>query len=65
MAMELFVVKKNGVYIKGVVGIFSKLKFDEEARVKAAELEKDGYHDFDIQVFELDKAHDLSDDPPV
>jgi len=53
--MKVYMVYRQGVYMQGVVGIYSTLLKANDAIIKARGEEPDSYHSFDINIVELDK----------
>ena len=58
--MELYLVTRQGIYMQGIVGVFSTIEKAENAVKHAKAREFDGYHEFNIDLFHLDKEKDLS-----
>lgn len=54
--MYVYTVERSGVYQQGLVGIFTTKELAEEYAVKAKAAEKDDYHTFTIDRWELNKA---------
>ena len=56
---EVYVVTREGIYIQGIVGIFTTKEKAEEAMRAAAKREPDEYHSFDYDIFEIDVIYKL------
>lgn len=57
--MKLYMVIRSGIYMQGVVGIFSTHELADKAMCNAKAKEKDDYHGFDIEKIEVDREADL------
>ena len=60
--MEIYVVRRWGVYCQGVVGVFSTPDIAKDAVVVAKAEEPDDYHEFSITPLKLDRASTLSNE---
>lgn len=57
--MKLYLVYRQGVYMQGIVGVFSSMDLAEDARHAAKKRERDDYHSFEIEEFTLDEVEKL------
>ena len=51
----MFIVIRSGVYMQGIFGVYSCIENAEVAMKKAKSMEKDKYHEFEIEEVWLDK----------
>lgn len=52
--MKVYLVIKEGVYIRGIAGVYSSIEAAKVGQVQAYSLEDDTYHDFYIYEHETD-----------
>ena len=55
----VFLVYRQGVYMQGVVGIFTDIEEAKTAAINAKKRETDHWHDFHIQEMEIGEEIDL------
>lgn len=53
--MKLYLAMKYGVHMRQVLGIFDTLEQARETANKAQSLEKDKWHEFDVELFNLNE----------